>query len=173
MKNRLILSIRSKRNKNAFKQDAYRPLLWPTLLSCNPPPPTMCMPPCHACPPPCMPPCHTCWPHHAHTPLCMPACQMHSLPCMTPTMSPCFACPCHAHTPPAMHTPPPVNRILDTRLWKHYLFPTTVADGKSVTKSSSSYLYSSHLLAQVFFTACPLVSQFSRVVNIMHSTLGL
>ena len=30
-------------------------------------------------------------------------------------------------TPP----PPPVDRILDTRLWKHYLPATTVADGKN------------------------------------------
>ena len=30
---------------------------------------------------------------------------------------------------PGGYTPPPVERILDTRLWKHYLSATTVADG--------------------------------------------
>ena len=35
--------------------------------------------------------------------------------------------PCHnaPHTPPAMHAPP-VDRILDTRLWKHYLAATSL-----------------------------------------------
>ena len=34
--------------------------------------------------------------------------------------------------PPPRHVPPPVDRILDTRLWKHYLSTTTVVDGKQV-----------------------------------------
>ena len=36
------------------------------------------------------------------------------------------ACPGRCH---------PVDRILDTRLRKHYLSATTVADGKNITKS--------------------------------------
>ena len=32
--------------------------------------------------------------------------------------------------PPAIHVPPPVDRILNTHLWKHYLSATAVADGK-------------------------------------------
>ena len=65
--------------------------------------------PCHACPPAMYAPCHAC-------PL--------PLPCM-------FTC----HTcPPAMHatsiqTPPPVNRMTDRQVWKHYLSATSFADG--------------------------------------------
>ena len=37
------------------------------------------------------------------------------------------------HSPPPTHMPahPPLDRILDTRLWKHYLSATTVADGNN------------------------------------------
>ena len=35
--------------------------------------------------------------------------------------------------PPAIHVPPPVDRILNTHLWKHYLSATAVADGKKMT----------------------------------------
>ena len=69
--------------------------------------PTMHPPPCM--PPPCSPPAT-----HAPPPPCMA-----TLPCMLPlAMHPPHACP-------------PVDRILDTRLWKHYLPATTVADGNN------------------------------------------
>ena len=63
---------------------------------------------CHACP----------LPYHARL-----------LPCMPPY----HMCPPPEYTspamhPPATHTPPPpfhVDRILDTRLWKHYLMFVT------------------------------------------------
>ena len=47
--------------------------------------------------------------------------------------------PVHA----GIHTPPPsVDRILDTRLWKHYLSATTVADGKEkVEKKEDSFFW--------------------------------
>ena len=77
---------------------------------------------------------------HAH-PLAMhtPSCHAHPPPAMhAPAIhAPTMHAPCHTH-PPAMHaphhahplpcTPPPVDRIFDTRLWKHYLSATTVAD---------------------------------------------
>ena len=58
---------------------------------------------------------------------------VHAMPCTPPTMhtplpymSPCHVHPlCYARPPPRMPPPamhaPPVNRILDTRLRKHYL----------------------------------------------------
>ena len=108
---------------------------------------------CHTCP---LPTTHT---HcHAYPLPHMPACHTCCLPCTCPLshMPPCHKClpathaPCHAHVPyhtcsPAMHAPPPptvcvpppathtpsIDRILDTRLWKHNLSATTVADGNS------------------------------------------
>ena len=109
--------------------------------------PLPCMPPWHAHPPathaplPCTSPCHAC-PHHTcplpcispamyspchacppamHAPLpCMPPHHACSLPCMPPTMHvPCHTCPPATHTP--CHACLPMDRILDTHLWKHYL----------------------------------------------------
>ena len=61
-------------NKNAFQQDAYCPLQWPSLLPCMPPrpPPPPYMPHCNTCNPtmyaplPCMP--HHACPHHGQPP---------------------------------------------------------------------------------------------------------
>ena len=119
----------------------------------------------HACPLPCTPPatcalCHAC-PCHAcllpHMPLpamhapchaCLPA--MHAPLLHTP---PATHAPCHVHLhlpciPPNMHTPlchtcphhacPPVNIILDTCLWKHYLSATSFADSNKQMKQSIS-----------------------------------
>ena len=50
-------------------------------------------------------------------------------------------------TPPwtQRQTPPPtVNRILDTRLWKHYLFTTTLVDGNYLV-SPGSWFNNIHL----------------------------
>ena len=91
-------------------------------------------PPRHTCPLPCMPPCHAYPPCHTHPlghtcPLpCMPPCLAYPLchacsprhTCPLPCMTPCHAC----SLPPA-----PMDRVLDTYLWKHYLSATTVADG--------------------------------------------
>ena len=78
-----------------------------------------CPPAMHA-PLPCTPPamhtlCHTC-PPIMHTP-----CYVHPLSCTPPAM----------HAPsPAMHAPlphmPPLDKILDTRLWKYYLAETSL-----------------------------------------------
>ena len=86
----------------------------------------------HVCPLPCMlpmphmpPPYHTC-PPAMHAPLpciaCPPLPQMPSppLPCMPPSRH---------MSPFTIHTPFPMHRILDTRLWKHCFTETTVADG--------------------------------------------
>ena len=58
------------------------------------------------------------------------SCHTHPLPCMPPCHAhlPCHACPSLLCTPPCHAYPPPVNRILDTCLWKHYLSTTTAAD---------------------------------------------
>ena len=87
---------------------------------------------CHACPPPmphmspamhaplpCTPYFHACPPPH------MPP------PCMSLTMHAPHHTPIPC-TPPTTHALPPVDRIPDTRLWKHYLSATTVADGKKL-----------------------------------------
>ena len=84
---------------------------------------------CHACPMPHIP-------LTMHMPPAMhalPPCML--LPCMPPTHAPCHTCP-PSHMPPspmplATHAHPLVDRILDTRLWKHYLSATTVADGNN------------------------------------------
>ena len=97
---------------------------------------------CHAHPSPCMPPI-THAPQHAHIPAmhdplpCMPPCHAWPPPpCMPPAMHaplathvPHHICPLSLLcTPPAMHSPchtyPPVDRILDIRLWKYYLAAT-------------------------------------------------
>ena len=63
--------------------------------------------------------------YHARTrPLPHMPLAMHAPPAMH---APTTHAPCHA-CPPATHVPP-LDRILDTRLWKHYLSATTVADG--------------------------------------------
>ena len=94
-------------------------------------------PPRHTCPPathtlhqappsPCMPPS----PHMPPSP-CMPP----PLPCMLQFVT-------HAaftmHAPHLCHTrppPPPPDRRNDTRLWKHYLSATTVADGNKYLRT--------------------------------------
>ena len=70
------------------------------------------------------------------------------------------ACPGGHECPGGMPCMPPVDRFLDTRLWKHYLPATTVAGGKYVTAgqctvSASVYSCPSHyillqILAQIF-----------------------
>ena len=112
--------------------------------TCPPPP---CMSPCHACPLSCKPPCHA-HPCHAcppamHTPQpqippamhaattdallpCTPPATHAPLPCMSPL--PCMPT-CHACLNPPASSPGQKDRILETRLWKHYLSATTVADG--------------------------------------------
>ena len=84
---------------------------------------------CHTHLPDMHAPCHTCplamhAPYHTHPPL----------PCMPPPcMPPCHAHPSATHAPhtahphPTCHAPACHTWILDTCLWKHYLFPTTVA----------------------------------------------
>ena len=87
-------------------------------LPCTPP---AMHTPCHACLPathvsqPHMPPCHACLPT-THAPL--------------PCMSPCHKCLTAIQAPHHAH-PPLVDRILDTRLWKHYLSATSFADGNN------------------------------------------
>ena len=90
-------------------------------------------------PPPCPPTTHTCC--HTYPPLCMPLCHAHPPPPPHTMHAPhhtCLHLPCMPtamHTPlphmppPTMHATPPVDKILDTCLWKHYLSATTVADG--------------------------------------------
>ena len=128
-------------------------------------PPLPHMPLFHACPPamhatPChAPPRHAC-PPAMHAPLlCMPPlCHAHTpathapLPCMPPAkhappathrppathpnhMPPCHACP-HA-----MHAPPPVDRILDTQLWKYYLAATSLRAVITYGKGCSHYAF--------------------------------
>ena len=107
-------------------------------------------------------PCHTCLPCHAHPrhtslPTMHASPAMHTpyhacplphnppamhAPCHTsplPCMPPATHAPCHTW-PPALHSPhqasPPVDRILDRRLWKHYLSGTTVADGNNLTRQT-------------------------------------
>ena len=99
--------------------------------------PLPCMPPLPCTPSamhaslPCTPPAT----HAPHPPSCMPS-TTHT----TAMHTPCCA------WPPAMHAPcltcsprraplPSVDRIIDTRLWKHYLSATTVADGKNVLQN--------------------------------------
>ena len=108
------------------------------------PPPLPHMPPLpHTPPSSCMPPLdhahlramHTSPLPHTHT---HPA--MHtSLPCMSLAMR---AHHCHTCPPPLPHMPPLTMHAFlprmspcgqnDRRLWKHYLSPTTVADGKNL-----------------------------------------
>ena len=93
--------------------------------------------------------CHTLYPLHAgiHTP---PAQLMlgyttphpvhvgiHPTPVHAGIHTPC---PVHAgiHTPAQWmlgYTPPPVDRILDTHLWKHYLSASSFADGNYQVQS--------------------------------------
>ena len=84
---------------------------------CTPPTthaPLPCMHPCHTCPLPCTPP--------------MPPLPCTPLPCMPPATHTPLSCMWHA--PSAMQAPPPpLNRILDTRLWKHYISATSFAGG--------------------------------------------
>ena len=91
-------------------------------LSCQahmPPSPAIHIPchthPCHACPPAtnALPTMHA--PCHTHT---------HALPCIPP---------CHTH-------PFPLDRILGTRLWKHYLSATTVEDGNQFRESLKTFI---------------------------------
>ena len=42
----------------------------------------------------------------------------------------CLGGVCPGVSAKGVYTTPPVDKILDTRLWKHYPSPTTVADGK-------------------------------------------
>ena len=89
----------------------------------------------------CVPPAH--WPYlvvsaggacfATHTP-----CHARALPCPPAThTSPCHTCPCAVHASPCYACPPaknphsPLDRILDTRLWKHY--PAAIA-GSNKTK---------------------------------------
>ena len=108
-------------------------------LSCHVCTPAMhalpCTPPvmhatCHAHPLPCMPPDHAC------PPPCTPPATHGLLPCMTlPCKPPALSMP-----PTTMHAPchacSPVDRRNNTRLRKHYLSTTTVADGKKNLPSS-------------------------------------
>ena len=99
---------------------------------------------CHTCLLPCIPPVmHT--PHHAHP--CHIPHHTHPLPCMPP----CHAHPathahCHAHP---HHAHPPVDRILDTCLWKHYLSATIVADGNNFKTGVYLYQFPIHLSTQL------------------------
>ena len=75
--------------------------------------------------------CHACLPpHHARLPPHMPP-----LPRMLPV----------THAPPAMHaplpcTPPPVDRILDTRFWKYYLAGVNNVQGRLERKLTCFYI---------------------------------
>ena len=116
--------------------------------------PLPCIPPCHSCPLPCTPllcipplPCmplamHV--PHHTHPLPCMPPYRTHPVPHTHPTMH----ASCHTHPLPHML---PMDRILDTRLWKHYLSATTVADGK-YRYICQRYLFASYSVTTPFFT---------------------
>ena len=96
--------------------------------------------PHHTCPPPCMPPPHMS-PCHTHPPPCTPPTMHAPLPHMPPPhMPPHHTHPCHTaplpctplprtHPLPHMPLPSPVDRIVDTRFWKHYLYTTSFADG--------------------------------------------
>ena len=100
-------------------------------LAMHAPPLLPHMPP----PPPCMPPTTMHAPHH-HA--CPPA--MHTR-CYTGPPPPCMPPLHHTHPPFAMYhapplamhapSPPPPDRRNVTRLWKHYLSATTVADGNN------------------------------------------
>ena len=61
------------------------------------------------------------------------------LPCMPPPLSPPppHKSPCHTCPPHYACQPPPVDIILDTRLWKHYLSATLFAEGKNSMIPSS------------------------------------
>ena len=101
-------------------------------LSCHAHPlPLQHTPPVMHAPLPCMPlPCTA--PYHPWPPA------MHMLPAIhapLPHMPPATHSPCHACSLPCMPLPPPcmpcvhaptVDRILNTRFWKHYLSATTV-----------------------------------------------
>ena len=108
--------------------------------------PFPCTPPCHACPTtthapqaytpvmqaPCQIHTHHACPHHTHTFLpCTPhhTCStqnappaMHAPPHTPPLCMPHHTCPLPCIPPPCI---PPVDRILDTHLWKYYL--TTIS----------------------------------------------
>ena len=98
----------------------------PCMPPCHTYPPTMHAS-CHTCPLPCMPPSHACPPSPCITPTTHAPRHICPLPCMPPLYHehpPCHACPS-----PSARTPP-IDRKNDTRLWNHYLFATTVADGR-------------------------------------------
>ena len=99
-------------NKNAFQQDVCHPLQWPSGGG-------------GVCPGACL----LCW--------CLPrgvcpggVCPVRGcLPSEGVSAQWGGVCPVRGVCPEGLH--PPMDRILDTRLWKHYLSATTVADGKN------------------------------------------
>ena len=115
-------------NKNAFQYDEYRPLQWLSLLPRTPSPcPAMHAPSatyaplCHACLLlPRVPPSFI-----MYAPFTMHASfATHTPPPLSPhTASSPFMPPFTVHAPfhNACPLPPRADRILDTRLWKHYL----------------------------------------------------
>ena len=132
--------------------------------------------PCHVCPPathaplPCTAP-HPppCTPPARHPPPHMPRHAMHApLLCMPPSM---HTVP--PHMPPATHPlppcmpPPPVNRILDTRLWKHYLAATSLG----AVISSKYFTGSIHThIAKIWQRAGPRQESATLPPNINKTT---
>ena len=52
---------------------------------------------------------------------------------------------------PEADTPSPVDRILDTRLWKHYLSATTVANSKNGLEGSRSLVLYLRVMRECFY----------------------
>ena len=77
-------------------------------------------------------------------------------------------------------TPPPVDRILDTCLWKHYLSATSFADGNDgsfgcpiITKKyySQCYFVHKHLNNAWYSQAHSLIGKVSKIIYERHNIL--
>ena len=123
------LSVGDKNGKNYYATRMHSSRMCTThfsgCLSCHACP-LPCTPPCHACPPVTHVPCHA-NPHHACPLPCIPLC--HTCPPAT------HAPQCIPQLPPCM---PPMNRMTDRPVEKHYLPAAWFTGGK--IQNSYKYL---------------------------------